>query len=361
MSLQLHWRRRQDLTADDLEAWSQLGRHAGASPNPFAMPEFVLPAQRWLLGDADLRIAWFAAPDRMQAPAAVAVFTAHPASAFVPLPHLRDLRTPFSFRSGWLVAPGRETDVAAALIEGAGNAALDVRNLPASDAFTVALQQAARSRGGGWHARHQFERPVWRIGADRQPLAMPKDLQRRQRRAEEHGGLHSRLHMAQADDDALIGKHLALEHAGWKGEAGSSLQSVPAHAAFFTDMMRRFAAVGAAVFMETSMGGRVVASSSNLLLGDTLNAFKIGWNPAYAQYSPGRLNEFALCNAALQQWPGLRCFDSQTQEGGYLAAFLPDRVTMISGTLAFTAAAHRRMTLARVWRPLAYRIGDPDA
>jgi len=125
-------------------------------------------------------------------------------------------------------------------------------------------------------------------------------------------------------------------------------------------MMQGFAGIGAAVFMQTRLGDKVVASSSNLLLGDTLNAFKIGWDPAYAQYSPGRINELALCEAACKRWPAVKCFDSQTQEGGYLANLLPDRRTMLSGTVALNAAAQRRMKMARWWRPVGYRLSDPD-
>lgn len=388
MSLRLRWRQLEDLSAGEVEAWSRLGREACGSPNPFAMPEFVRPARRYLLGGLDLRIAWF--EDAASTLVGVGVFTARKASWFVPMTHLRDLRTPFSFRSGLLIARGAAQAVAQALVSQAGVAAIDLRNLPAGDVFGAALRQAALEHGGGWHLRHSFERPVWRIGDDRHALPWPKDVLRRQRKAEAEGGLQSALCQPRADEagylqdvacvdrlfgrpcptetaastdaclDSLLHTHLTLEHAGWKGEAGSSLQATPAHADFFREMMQGFAGIGAAVFMQTRLGDKVVASSSNLLLGDTLNAFKIGWDPAYAQYSPGRINELALCEAACKRWPAVKCFDSQTQEGGYLANLLPDQRTMLSGTVALNAQAQRRMKMARWWRPVGYRVSDPD-
>ena len=388
MSLRLRWRSPEDLTAGEIEAWSRLGREGCGSPNPFAMPEFVLPARRHLLGDLELRIAWF--EDAASSVVGVGVFTERKASWFVPMRHLRDLRTPFSFRSGWLAARGAANAVAQALVGQSDVAAIDLRNLPAGDVLGSALRTAAAEHGGGWHLRHSFERPVWRIGDDRHALPWPKDLQRRQRKADAEGGLQSELCIPGAGDasylhdvecvdhlygrpvaaepatstdaclDTLLHTHLRLEHAGWKGDAGSSLQSTPAHAEFFREMMHGFADIGAAAFMQTRLGNEVIASSSNLLLGDTVNAFKIGWNPDYAQYSPGRINEVALCQAACRQWPAVKCFDSQTQAGGYLAKLLPDKRTMLSGTLALNATAHRRMKLARAWRPLSYRLSDPD-
>lgn len=388
MSLRLRWRPLQDLSAGEIEAWSRLGREGCGSPNPFAMPEFVLPARRHLLADVDLRIAWF--EDAASTLVGVGVFTARKASWFVPMPHLRDLRTPFSFRSGLLVARGAAQAVAQALVTQAGVAAIDLRNLPAGDVLGAALRTAATEHGGGWHLRHSFERPVWRIGDDRHALPWPKDVQRRARKADAEGGLQSAVCIPRRGDvgylhdvdcvdrlykgtssvetapttdtclDTLLQTHLQLEHAGWKGNAGSSLQATPAHAEFFRDMMRGFADIGAALFMQTRLGDKVIASSSNLLLGDTVNAFKIGWDPAYAHYSPGRINELALCEAACKQWPAVKCFDSQTQEGGYLAKLLPDKRTMLSGTLTLDAAAHRRMKMARWWRPVAYRVSDPD-
>jgi hypothetical protein len=388
VGLRLRWRSLEDLSSAEIEAWSRLGREACSSPNPFAMPEFVLPARRHLLGDLELRIAWF--EDAASTLLGVGVFSARKASWFVPMPHLRDLRTPFSFRSGLLIARGAAQAVAQALVSQAEVAAIDLRNLPAGDVFGVALRQASADHGGGWHLRHSFERPVWRIGEDRHALPWPKDLQRRRRKAEVDGGLQSELCIPGAGDasylhdvecvDQLYGRpasvelatptdacletllhtHLRLEHAGWKGDAGSSLQSTPTHADFFSEMIHGFAEIGAAVFMQTQLAGKVIASSSNLLLGDTLNAFKIGWDPEHAQYSPGRINELVLCEAASKKWLALRCFDSQTQAGGYLANLLPDRRTMLSGTVALNASAQRKMRMARAWRPVAYRLSDPD-
>jgi hypothetical protein len=33
---------------------------------------------------------------------------------------------------------------------------------------------------------------------------------------------------------------------------------------------------------------------------------------------------------------------------------------MLSGTVALNASAQRKMRMARAWRPVAYRLSDPD-
>ncbi|MGH8027875.1 MAG: hypothetical protein ACREO0_14230, partial [Pseudoxanthomonas sp.] len=114
--------------------------------------------------------------------------------------------------------------------------------------------------------------------------------------------------------------------------------------------------IHAAVFAETLCDGKVIASTSNLLLGDALNGFKTGWHPDFAPCSPGRLNEVFLSAAVASAWPHVGVFDSQAQEDSYLAELLPHRETMITGTLAVTRLGRRAMRAARLVRPVAYRL-----
>jgi CelD/BcsL family acetyltransferase involved in cellulose biosynthesis len=150
--------------------------------------------------------------------------------------------------------------------------------------------------------------------------------------------------------------HLQLEHAGWKGTAGTSLLASPAQAGFFREMIQRFDEIQGAVFAETLCDGKVIASTSNLLLGDTLNGFKTGWHPDFAACSPGRLNEVFLSAAVPAAWPEVGVFDSQAQEDSYLSELLPHRDTMVTGTLAVTRLGRRAMRAARLVRPVAYRL-----
>ncbi|MBP8272458.1 MAG: GNAT family N-acetyltransferase, partial [Sphaerotilus sp.] len=85
---------------------------------------------------------------------------------------------------------------------------------------------------------------------------------------------------------------LALEHRGWKGESGTSLQSTEAGREFFREMVRRFDGDGRrALFTELRLNGEAVASTCNFVSGDMGFAFKVGWDPDLRKLGPGMLNE----------------------------------------------------------------------
>jgi CelD/BcsL family acetyltransferase involved in cellulose biosynthesis len=242
----------------------------------------------------------------------------------------------------------------------AARGGLGFDRLALEDPLAQALARRVARAGGRWHARDRFRRPVWwldGVGIDaRLPASLRKDLSRRLRRLHEQGTVEFRLLHGDAADAEAAETHLRLEHHGWKAEAGTSLLSCPRQAAFFREMCARFRTRGALVFAELRLDGVAIASSSNLLIGDTLHAFKTGWAPAYARFSPGRLNEWLLLQALPAAWPGLRCFDSLSGEGGYMDALLPDRATVASGVYSLSRGGNLVMRAARAWRPLAYRF-----
>ena len=367
MSTRLRWRAPGELDAAERQAWTELGLQAGPHPNPFAMPQFVLPALRWLTPAQPPRLAWIERRGRASRQLlAVGAFQSRGPNLFVPLPHLCDYRTLHTPRSGLLVAPGEIATAMTALLDALRAQsrwrALDLRNLPDRDGQLQTARQLALAQGGGWFPRRSFARPVRGIHAGDGATAQveSKERRRRRRRLAEQGALSFHLLQgAQADAQALE-QHLHLEHAGWKGERGSSLLSSPAQAAFFRDMIAGFAALGLAAFMETRLDGKAIASSSNLRLGDTLNGLKIGWDPAYAAFSPGRLNETELQRRLPQELPQPGFYDSQSQERSYLADLLPRRMPVETGTLALGRRAALAMRAARGWRPLAWRLRDDD-
>ena len=367
MKATLRWRSLDELDATDLQAWAELGARAEPHPNPFAMPQFVLPASRWLTPTQPLRLAWI---ERTAAAArqliAVGLFTARRPNLFVPVPHLREYRTPHTPRGGLLVAAGCTTATVGALLDSLRKQsqwhALDLRNLPLRDGQLEIARRMAESQGGGWFQRRTFARPVLDVyaGGNAYVHVDSKDSRRRRRRLGEKGALEYRLLLGSQVDGRAVADHLRLEHAGWKGERGSSLQSSPAQAAFFREMIAGFVGLGAAAFMEIRLDDRVIASSSNLLLGDTLNGIKIGWDPAFATFSPGRINETELHKLLPERLPQVMTYDSQSQERSYLADMLPQRMEMATGTLALSRGAARTMRAARWLRPLAWQLQRYD-
>ena len=366
MTVKLRWCRLQDIDEATQGAWSELGRRA-SEPNPFATPEFVLPAARWLTPEQPPWITLIERHDHdVRELIGVGCFTPQRPDLFVPVPHLRSYQTLHTFRSGLLCAAGESHAVAEALMRfldthGQRWHAITFQNLHADCPVLQALQEQPVQTATRWFERQRFQRPCLRVEAgveydNRLRASERKDLRRRQRRLEERGNIHFRVLQGDAANVASVQIHLALEHAGWKGNAGTSMLSSPTQTRFFTEMMGRFGEMGGAVFAETLCGDEVIASTSNLLLGDTLNGFKTGWHPGYAAMSPGRLNELHLFRQIPALWPGVTVFDSQSQEDSYLADLLPDRQAMITGTLAVTTLGDLAMRAARVVRPLAYRL-----
>ena len=362
MNTSLRWRAPDELEPVDLQAWTELGLRAGPRPNPFAMPQFVLPAARWLTPSGPPRLAWLErAGAKGRQLLAVGAFTAERPNLFVPVPHLRDYRTLHTPRCGLLVAAGDAEAAFATLLAALRSSpwhALDLRNQPATDGQLDIARRLAGAQGGGWFPRRVFARPILDMHAGGMAHVESKDRRRRRRRLAEQGALEFLLLQGAQADASAVGEHLRLEHAGWKGERGSSLLSSPAQTAFFREMIAGFAGLGAALFMETRVAGRVIASSSNLLLGDTLNGIKIGWDPAYAAFSPGRLNEAELHRQLSERLPQAAIYDSQSQERSYLADMLPHRMDVVTGTLALDRSAALAMRAARCWRPLAWRLQD---
>jgi CelD/BcsL family acetyltransferase involved in cellulose biosynthesis len=354
------------LDSDSLAAWEALVRQQPTGANPFATPQFTLPAARWLTpAHRPLVIMIERTGSGGKELIGLGCFTRERPNWRVPVPHLCSYHTLHTFRSGMLCAPGESAAVATALLDHAGGRntrvhAIEFHNLSAACPIFAGLREGAHEAGGDWFERHRFQRPVLDLDAGISPLAgFPgstlKDLRRCRRRLAERGEVGFRIRHG---NDA-IQDHMRLEHAGWKGANGTSLLSSVEQAGFFREMSARFEETGAIVFAETLCDGKVIASSSNLLLGDTLNAFKIGWDPEFAKSSPGRLNEMSLLEHAPALWPQLRRFDSLSREKSYLAELLPHRETLVSGALATSRLGQQAMRMIHPLRELVHRIRPP--
>lgn len=366
MGITLRWCRADAIDADTQTAWSQLGQHA-LEPNPFAAPEFVLPAARWLTPEDP---PWVALIERYEHAArqliGVGCFTSQQPDLFVPVRHLRSYQTLHTFRSGMLCAPGQSQEVAEALLQflqshGQRWHAITFQNLRADCPVLQALRVQHAYGSVRWFERQRFMRPCLHIAAgveydSRISASERKDLNRRQRRLNERGTVCSRILHGDAATADAVQAHLRLEHAGWKGEAGTSMLSSTAHTAFFAEMMECFRKTGGAVFAETLCDGEVIASTSNLMVGNILNGFKTGWDPNFSAASPGRLNELHLFRKIHELQPNVSTFDSQSQEDSYLADLLPDREAMVTGAVAITSIGVVAMHAARIIRPVAYRL-----
>lgn len=349
-----------------LAAWTELGRNT-VRPNPFAMPQFVLPAARWLTPQNPPMAVLIESLDQGgRELIGAGCFTREKPNLFVPLPHLHSYLTLHTFRSGMLYASGAVAEVAAALLRFSREGtrrwnAIAFRNQIADCLLFNSLKQQAEDASGGWFEQHRFQRPLLYLVNGKSPTAgMNKgraaDLRRRRRRLGERGQASFRLLQGPEANAQAAQTHLELEHSGWKGAEGTSMLSSAAQTGFFHEVVERFGRIGAALFAETLCDNKVIASESVFVLGDTVNFFKVGWHPEFAAVSPSRLNTLSMLEKLPALWPKIRVFDSQSREHDCLTELMHDRATMVTGTMTTTRTGRYAMRAARAIRPLAYRF-----
>jgi CelD/BcsL family acetyltransferase involved in cellulose biosynthesis len=87
---------------------------------------------------------------------------------------------------------------------------------------------------------------------------------------------------------------LELEDLGWKGSAGSSVLKTPGMEAFFSRQAEMLAAEGQLELAFLESAGRPIAFIYGQTAKGVFHSAKIGYDPAYAEYSPGQLLRYFL-------------------------------------------------------------------
>lgn len=116
-----------------------------------------------------------------------------------------------------------------------------------------------------------------------------KELRRQEKLLREQGQLEfaALAAGAPAETEVWLEQFLQLEAQGWKGAAGSAIAATPAFREFFLQSSRAAAKRGQLMFLALQLNGKPIAMKCNLLSGAGSFAFKIAFDEAYANYSPG--------------------------------------------------------------------------
>lgn len=365
-----------DLQPADLAAWHDLEAHA-LEPNAYLSPLFLVPALRHLDPDGRVQLLLLESVDTAGGQPrldALVPLEPHAADRALPLPHRRADQTLHAYLHGVMVRRTQARQHLTALH------AAWARHAPHGVVFPTCridgptdrlLAEVAAARGLRRVELDGFERAVMEprtLGDADLNARLPsraKKLRSQRNKLAKHGELRFTLHHGAAIDTAVVERHLALEHMGWKGENGSSLRSHAHHEAFFGEMVRGFAGAGRAFFAELSVGGQVIASSSNLIAGGCAFAFKIGFDPAYSAGSPGIVCELELMRCAPDELGHLERMDSGSVAGSYLEELWPLRERMATVAYASTRVGSLALLAAdrlRQWkrqRQAAKATGSP--
>jgi CelD/BcsL family acetyltransferase involved in cellulose biosynthesis len=116
-----------------------------------------------------------------------------------------------------------------------------------------------------------------------------KELRRQEKLMREQGELEfiALPTNVPTNTEIWLEQFLQLEAQGWKGVEGSALASAEASREYFLQIARAAAERGQLMFLALHLDGKPIAMKCNLLSGTGSFAFKIAFDEAYANYSPG--------------------------------------------------------------------------
>jgi CelD/BcsL family acetyltransferase involved in cellulose biosynthesis len=139
-----------------------------------------------------------------------------------------------------------------------------------------------------------------------------KEIRRLRNRLAEQGPVTARILDDEAALDGWTSTYLALEKAGWKGEAGSALAGRAESEAFFRETLRAAWAAGRLQFLRLDVGDVCIAMLVNFLTPPGSFSFKTVFDEAYARFSPGVLIQ--LENLKILEDPRIAWMDSCAAE-----------------------------------------------
>lgn len=136
-----------------------------------------------------------------------------------------------------------------------------------------------------------------------------KRLRKTRRLLAEQGAIDVRVESPEDPDNARrsIERALEIEHAGWKGDSGSSVKSVPEAYQYFVDLAVDAASCGTLRISFLEVGGTPIAFEIGTVAGPVYHSTKVGYDEAFAEYSPGHLLMESLVGHFVEQ--GVLQFD----------------------------------------------------
>ncbi|MGX5734615.1 GNAT family N-acetyltransferase [Bosea thiooxidans] len=244
--------------------------------------------------------------------------------------------------------------------------------LPLEGLGYAALAEACRVTGSRIFSYERWVRPIMvpQPGEDsdhylRRSLGSGYKKRMQQFRAvAKQGALTFRRSRGRAALEALDA-FLALEAAGWKGEAGTAIACLPEDAAYFRRLAELFAATDSLQIDALLLDGRVLAMGLLLDSGDRRHFLKIAYDESQARHSPGRTLTIAMLQADLAGTPPA-LLDSGAGEGVDAGAYVwGERRTMAHAIIRTgpgrsgppEAAAYGRMWLRRLRGLMRSRAG----
>ncbi|HYD11986.1 MAG TPA: GNAT family N-acetyltransferase [Allosphingosinicella sp.] len=282
-----------DMMVEALEPeWTALAGVA-AEPNAFAEHWFVAASLRTLARGADIRLLEVRRGDRL---IGLLPVETHRGYARLPVGIVQNWAHDQMFLGTPLVASGEETAFWSAVLETLDAAPwapglLHLRGLtedgPVHRALLAARAGVTVHREVRAFLESDLAPDAYYERAVRQKKR--KEIRRLRNRLAELGETSARILDDVAELDAWCSTYLALEQAGWKGEAGSTLAGSAETEAFFREALRAASHAGRLQFLRLDVGETCIAMLVNFLTPPGSFSFKTVFDEAWARFSPGVL------------------------------------------------------------------------
>jgi CelD/BcsL family acetyltransferase involved in cellulose biosynthesis len=361
-----------DVGEADLGRWRRLAA-AAIEPNPFFEPEYLLAQVRALdaLGDVGLEVvadgdAWAACMPvrRLGSWHRIPIASQSTWRGSAALPSL--LGTPL------VSSPEAAGALVDSLVATHGSSFVALEWLVADGAVYEAISDAIAPTGVRCIEFERFERAFLtrRPEDDYFERSMKGKhrgvMRRRWKKLDEQLGGEPRI-VDVTGEPAAVDELISIEGASKLAAGGLVLKSNPAYERFFGEMCAGFAAAGRLELVALRFGERTLAIRCNLLADPGIFYFKVAYDEAFAQFSPGirlEVESFHLFHArAKSAWVD-SCSDPNNETMNRL---LPERRRLVTlvlvkpGLRAPATAAALRAGRALRERAMARSLRTSDA
>ncbi|MEA3640881.1 MAG: GNAT family N-acetyltransferase [Lamprobacter sp.] len=116
-----------------------------------------------------------------------------------------------------------------------------------------------------------------------------RELLRQERRLKERALTAYRLREASRGVEENLARFMAVEHSGWKGERGGSIQALPNDPPLYLAAGQAFAANGWLEWNFLEADGQEIAAQFAVRLNGMLFLWKVGYRESFANCAPGHL------------------------------------------------------------------------
>lgn len=191
-------------------------------------------------------------------------------------------------------------------------------------------------------------------------------LMRRMRNAErDHGKPTLTVEKNPEAAKEYVNAYAAMESLSWKGLAGTALAPDDAQANFYSELMQRFAALGAARMYTLKFGDTSVARQIAVAGAGVMILLKTTFDSEFRSLGPGVMQMYRVIRDVYERDPAIKVIE-------LYGPFNESQKLWVSGTRViyhanvyryhFLASVHRRLTEARRRRPatLEAAAGSPE-